>query len=88
MADTERVYTIPLRVVKQVPVYRRSNRAMTEVRAYLAHHMKTSPENVKIDPGLSEVIWARGDPKPPSRVRVRAVKFEDGGVEAEFAGNR
>jgi ribosomal protein L31E len=26
--------------------------------------------------------------KPPLRVRVRAVKFEDGGVEAEFAGDR
>jgi len=26
--------------------------------------------------------------KPPRRGRVRAVKFEDGGVEAEFAGDR
>jgi large subunit ribosomal protein L31e len=88
MADTERVYTIPLGIVKCVPVYRRSNRAMSEVRKYLARHMKTSIENVKIDPGLNEVIWARGDMKPPLRVRVRAVKFEDGGVEAEFAGDR
>jgi large subunit ribosomal protein L31e len=88
MADTERVYTIPLGIVKCVPIYRRSNRAMSEVRKYLARHMKTSIENVKIDPGLNEVIWARGDMKPPLRVRVRAVKFEDGGVEAEFAGDR
>jgi large subunit ribosomal protein L31e len=88
MADTERVYTIPLGIVKCVPIYRRSNRAMSEVRKYLARHMKTSVENVKIDPGLNEVIWARGDMKPPLRVRVRAVKFEDGGVEAEFAGDR
>jgi large subunit ribosomal protein L31e len=88
MADTERVYTIPLGVVKNVPIYRRSNRAMTEVRNYLARHMKTPKEMVKIDPGLNEVIWARGDMKPPLRVRVRAVKFDDGGVEAEFAGER
>ncbi len=88
MADTERVYTIPLGVVKNVPIYRRSNRAMTEVRNYLARHMKTPKEMVKIDPSLNEVIWARGDMKPPLRVRVRAVKFEDGGVEAEFAGER
>ncbi len=88
MADTERVYTIPLGVVKNVPIYRRSNRAMTEVRNYLARHMKTPKEMVKIDPALNEVIWARGDMKPPLRVRVRAVKFEDGGVEAEFAGER
>ena len=43
---------------------------------------------MKIDPGLNQVIWRRGDMKPPRRVRVRAVKFEDGGVEAEFAGER
>jgi large subunit ribosomal protein L31e len=88
MADMERVYTIPLGVVKKVPIYRRSNRAMTEVRNYLARHMKTPAKNIKIDPGLNEVVWARGDMKPPLRVRVRAVKFEDGGVEAEFAGER
>ncbi len=88
MAETERVYTIPLGVVKNVPIYRRSNRAMTEVRNYLARHMKTPKEMVKIDPGLNEVIWARGDMKPPFSVRVRAVKFDDGGVEAEFAGER
>jgi large subunit ribosomal protein L31e len=88
MVDTERVYTIPLRVVKQVPRWRRSNRAMKEVRSYLARHMKTPEENIKIDNSLNEFVWARGDEKPPLRVRVRAVKFEDGGVEAEFAGDQ
>ena len=88
MVDTERVYTIPLRVVKHVPRWRRSNRAMKEVRSYLARHMKTPEENIKIDNSLNEFVWARGDEKPPLRVRVRAVKFEDGGVEAEFAGDQ
>ncbi|MDD1741805.1 MAG: 50S ribosomal protein L31e [Methanotrichaceae archaeon] len=88
MADIERVYTIPLRDTLRVPRYRRSNRAMKEVRSYLARHMKTLEDKVKIDQSLNEVIWARGDSKPPRRVRVRAVKFEDGGVEAEFAGQR
>jgi len=88
MADTERVYTIPLKDTMRVPRYRRSNRAIKEVRSYLAKHMKTSEEDVKIDQSLNEIIWARGDSKPPLRVRVRAVKFEDGGVEAEFAGQR
>jgi large subunit ribosomal protein L31e len=88
MADTERVYTIPLKAAKQVPRWRRSNRAMSEVKNYLSKHMKTPVENVKIDQSLNEVIWARGNMKPPLKVRVRAVKFEDGGVEAEFAGDR
>jgi len=88
MADTERVYTIPLRVVRKVPIWRRSNRAMSEIKNYLSKHMKTPVEQVKIDSSLNEVVWARGDSKPPATVRVRAVKFEDGGVEAEFAGKR
>ncbi len=88
MADTERVYTIPLAVAKTVPIYRRSNRAVKEVRDYLAQHMKVPAEDVKIDPGINQAIWARGDTKPPQRIRVRAVKFEEGGVEAEFAGEQ
>lgn len=88
MADTERVYTIPLREAKRVPRWRRSKRAMSEIKSYLSKHMKTPVEDVKIDPGLNEVVWARGNQKPPLKVRVRAVKFEDGGVEAEFAGEQ
>lgn len=88
MAETEHVYTIPLRIVKSVPRWRRTNRAMSEVRIYLSKHMKTPTEDVKIDKSLNEALWARGDEKPPQKIRVRAVKFEDGGVEAEFAGEQ
>lgn len=86
--EIEQIYTIPLRCVKRVPRWRRSKRAVVEIRTYLARHMKASPEDVKLNHDLNEVIWARGGQKPPSKVRVRAVKTEDGGVEAEFAGGR
>ena len=88
MADIEQVYTIPLKDAKRVPVWRQSKRAIKEVREFLARHMRTPIDEIKIDNSLNEVIWARGNEKPPLRVRVRAVKFEDGGVEAEFAGER
>ena len=88
MADTERIYTIPLRGAKNSPNWKRSKRAMVEVKEYLAKHMKTPMDKVKVDASLNETVWANGGYKPPSKVRVRAVKFEDGGVEAEFAGKR
>ncbi len=88
MVDIERIYTIPLKAAKLVPRSRRSNRAMKEVKNYLVRHMKTSEEQIKIDRSLNEAIWSRGDEKPPQKVRIRAVKFEDGGVEAEFAGKQ
>ncbi|MFQ6054798.1 MAG: 50S ribosomal protein L31e [Methanosarcinales archaeon] len=81
----EHVYTIPLRAVKKVPRWKRSKRAIKEIRTYLAKHTKSDYEDIKLDKSLNEKIWERGAQKPPSKIRVRAVKFEDGIVEAELA---
>lgn len=79
----EQIYVIPLRDVQHTPRWERGKRAMKAVRDFLAHHMKS--EEIKIDPSINEAVWARGSHKPPSRIRVRAMKFEDGQVEAELA---
>ncbi|KAF5412254.1 MAG: 50S ribosomal protein L31e [Candidatus Methanogasteraceae archaeon] len=84
MMEKEQIYTIPLRSVKMVPRWKRSNRAMREVRTYLMKHMKTDEASVKLDRTINEAIWRRGGEKPPRRIRVRAVRFEDGIVEAEL----
>ena len=38
-----------------------------------------------IDPPVNQFIWSRGIEKPPSKVRVRALKFEDGSVIVPLA---
>ncbi|MFL2941863.1 MAG: 50S ribosomal protein L31e [Candidatus Poseidoniales archaeon] len=38
-----------------------------------------------IDPPVNHYIWSRGIEKPPSKVRVRALKFEDGSVIVHLA---
>ena len=76
----ERVYVIPLRAAKRVPRQRRARRAVKIAREFLMHHMKS--ERIKLDEALNRKIWRRGAEKPPSRVRVRAVKRDDGSVEA------
>ena len=38
-----------------------------------------------IDPPVNQFIWSRGIEKPPSKVRVRALKFEDGSVKVHLA---
>lgn len=86
--DVEQIYTVPLRKAKYVPRWRRTARAVAELKAYLSRHMKVSEDMIKLDQGLNEILWAKSNEKPLSTVRVRAVKFEDGGVEAEFAGDR
>ena len=80
----ERIYVVPLRVVKVSPRTKRANRAATEVRSFIARHMKTDLEKVWIDTPVNEALWSRGIQKPPRRIRVKAVKFEDGVVEVSL----
>jgi large subunit ribosomal protein L31e len=84
-AVKEQVYTIPLRSIKELPRYRRADKAMTLIRNYLTKHMKVGSDQVKLHATINEKVWERGMQKPPSFIRVRAAKFEDGVVEAELA---
>ncbi len=77
------IYVIPLRDVQHTPRWERGKRAMKSVHDFLARHMKS--EDIKIDQSINEAVWARGSHKPPTRIRVRAMKFEDGQVQAELA---
>ncbi len=85
MADIERIYTIPLSDARKVPRWKRAESAVRKVKAFLARHFKTDVKEVKLDRTVNEKLWERGSMKPPLKVRVRAVKFEAGGVEAELA---
>jgi large subunit ribosomal protein L31e len=79
----EQIYIIPLRAVQHTPRWERGKRAMKAIRDFLAQHMKS--EDIKLAQNINEAIWERGSHKPPSRIRVRAMKFEDGQVQAELA---
>jgi large subunit ribosomal protein L31e len=84
MADNEleRIYTIPLRKVKAGSRNGRTDRAVRQVRAFLTQHMKS--EDIWIDDAVNRAIWARGKYNVPSKLRVRAVKFDDGVVEVSL----
>ncbi|RLF28703.1 MAG: hypothetical protein DRN05_03410 [Thermoplasmata archaeon] len=78
---TERIYVVPLRR----SLYKSSKaapRAMRYLRSFLTKHMKVKDEDVWIDDSLNRLIWSRGKYKIPGKIRIRAVKFEDGIVEA------
>jgi large subunit ribosomal protein L31e len=42
-------------------------------------------DDVRLGQDINEKVWSRGTEKPPARVRVRAMKLEDGHVQAELA---
>ena len=79
----EQIYTISLRRTKSVPRWKRSNRAITEVKIFLSRHTKA--EEIKLDPSISEKIWEKGAKKPPSKIRVKVTKTEDSALEAKLA---
>ena len=84
----ERVITIPLRDVRAEPKHKRADKAMRLVREHLAKHFSVDESAVRIDPSINESTWARGRSSPPSKLRVRAARFEEDGeaiVEAETA---
>ncbi|WP_135604375.1 50S ribosomal protein L31e [Methanococcoides sp. NM1] len=84
-AVKEQIYTIPLRQAKLAPRWKRSNRAVLLIRKYLIRHMKAEPSQIKIDASINHKVWEKGSQKPPSSIRIRAAKFEDGEVQAELA---
>ena len=78
----ERLYTIPLGKAYNAIRKKRARRAVNMVKNFIIRHMKMEEdEELSIDPGLNEFLWARGIEKPPRRVRVRATKDRDGFVK-------
>jgi large subunit ribosomal protein L31e len=68
--------------------HERADKAMSIIRDHLAQHFNVEGDAVRLDPSINEEIWSRGRKKPPSKLRVRAARFEEEGesiVEAETA---
>jgi large subunit ribosomal protein L31e len=79
--EIERIYVIPLKKTgfkssKAAPT------AIKRVKNYLVRHMKVEEEKIWIDDSLNTALWAHGKFSMPTRIRVKAVKFDDGVVEA------
>jgi len=92
--EIERVYTIPLKISRQVPRTKRAPRAIKEIKEFIRKHMaeeltedeeeKLEKKDVWVDYRLNELIWSRGIEGPPRKVRVKAIRFEDGLIEVSL----
>jgi len=92
--EIERVYTVPLTITRQVPKTKRAPRAIKEIKDFVRKHMaeevseedkeKGEKKDVWVDYKLNELIWSRGIEKPPRKVRVKAIRFEDGLIEVSL----
>jgi len=85
----EREYIVPLRKGwLKVPKYKRANKAIKTLKEFLAKHMKIYDRDlrkIKIDINLNNEIRFRGMEKPPTKIKVKAIKYDDGIVRVELS---
>ncbi|MBI2629570.1 60S ribosomal protein L31 [Candidatus Pacearchaeota archaeon] len=85
----EREYIIPLRKkVIKTPQYKRTPKAIKELKKFVAKHMKVEDRDVrkvKLDRYLNEEMWFRGIRKPLPKVKVKVKKMDSGEVLVELA---
>jgi len=85
----ERIYIIPLRRQwLKVPQYRRATKAVKAIKEFLVRHMKIYDrdlDKIKIDVILNNEIRFKGMRKPPLKIKVKAVKYDNEIVRAELA---
>lgn len=80
----EREYIVPLRREwLKVPTYKRANKAVKALKEFIVRHMKVYDRDLRkarIDIYLNNEIRFRGMRYPPAKIRVKAIKYENGEV--------
>tara|TARA_Y100000034_G_scaffold134577_1_gene203385 strand:+ start:65 stop:652 length:588 start_codon:yes stop_codon:yes gene_type:complete len=84
----EREYIVPLRHGwLKVPEYKRANKAVKTLKEFIAKHMKVYDRDlrkIKIEQDLNNEIRFRGMRKPPSKIKVKAIKLDNDTVRVEL----
>lgn len=84
----EREYVVPLRKEwLKAPYYRRAKKAVKALKEFLVKHMKIYDRDlrkVKVDIYLNNEMRFRGMKYPPAKIKIKAIKYDDGIVEAKL----
>src|SRR5207247_731529 len=84
--EEERIMIVPLRAAWAASRTDRTPRAIKAIREHVKQHLK--PDRIFIDDVLNEYLWKRGREHPPRRIRIKAIKFEDGSAVVSPGGLR
>ena len=86
--EIEREYIVPLRKGwLKVPKYKRANKAVKTLKEFIAQHMKIYDRDlrkVRVDQLVNNEIRFRGMYKPLDKIKVKAVKYDNGIVRVEL----
>ncbi len=85
----EREYIVPLRAGwLKVPLYKRAKKALKTLKEFMVKHMKVYDRDlrkIKVDVYLNNEIRFQGMRKPLAKVKVKAIKYENGEVIVKLA---
>jgi large subunit ribosomal protein L31e len=84
--ELERIYTVPLVAAYQTVRGKRTARAVKILKSFLAKHMKTEEERVKISAEVNSFMWQRGMQRPLRRIKVKAKRDAKGEVSVSLVG--
>jgi large subunit ribosomal protein L31e len=82
--ELERIYTVPLRDAYKTVKVKRTSRAVKILRSFLARHMKTQEERVKLSAEVNSLVWSKGMEKPPRKIKVKAKRDAKGEVSVSL----
>jgi len=87
--EGERIVVIPLRKkLLKSPENVRTNRSVSEIRIFLARHMKSDPSRVSVSQQLNESLWKGGIHKRLSRIKVKVSTDGEGRIFAKLPDER
>jgi len=70
----ERIYTVNLKDAYEHTRKKRAMRAIKLLREFVAKHMKTELETVKISETVNSYVWRDSIEKPPRKIKIKVVK--------------
>jgi large subunit ribosomal protein L31e len=82
--ELERVYTVSLVGAYKTVRGKRTSRAVKILKSFLARHMKTQEERVKVSAEVNSLLWERGMQRPPRRVKVKVKRDAKGEVSVRL----
>ena len=84
----EREYTVPLRKGwLKVPSYKRVPKAVKTLKQFIARHMRLYDKDlrkIKIYIALNNELRFRGIKKPPAKIKVKAIKYDDNTIKVRL----
>ncbi len=84
----QREYIVPLRQEwLKVATYKRATKAVKALKQFMVKHMKIYDRDlrkIKVDITLNNELRYRGMKKPPAKIKVKAIKYDNDTVRVEL----